>query len=169
MPRADLVADCGSCAALCCVAPSFQASEDFALDKAAGVPCPHLIHGFRCAIHDHLPARGFPGCAIYTCYGAGQRATAACATAPAATMHAAFLALRELHEALWLLTEAVRLVPVARPDLTAALSRRIAALDAAVAQPPAAWIAGRDDIGRPNIDALLRQVGDALGGRSGQT
>lgn len=168
MPRADLVADCASCAALCCVAPSFEVSEDFAIAKAAGEPCPHLTHGFRCTIHDHLAARGFSGCAIYTCYGAGQRATAVCAGQPVSTTHAAFLALRALHEMLWLLTEAARLVPASRPDLAAALSSRIDALDALAKRPPATWIEVRARALRQDTDALLRQVGDALGGRQGR-
>jgi hypothetical protein len=35
-------ADCGNCAALCCVAPGFAASADFAIGKGPGQPCPHL-------------------------------------------------------------------------------------------------------------------------------
>ncbi|HZC25622.1 MAG TPA: GAF domain-containing SpoIIE family protein phosphatase, partial [Actinopolymorphaceae bacterium] len=44
----DLRADCSRCAGLCCVAPSFSASADFAIDKAAGRACPHLRTDFRC-------------------------------------------------------------------------------------------------------------------------
>ncbi|MDR3081083.1 MAG: pentapeptide repeat-containing protein, partial [Streptomyces sp.] len=40
--RSDLRADCSSCFALCCVALPFAASADFAIDKAAGTPCPNL-------------------------------------------------------------------------------------------------------------------------------
>ncbi|HEY6597232.1 MAG TPA: pentapeptide repeat-containing protein, partial [Asanoa sp.] len=38
--RAELRADCTRCVGLCCVAPAFSASADFAIDKPAGRPCP---------------------------------------------------------------------------------------------------------------------------------
>ena len=57
----DLRADCGRCAALCCVAPAFTVSADFAVSKPAGRPCPHLLGDFRCGIHAGLRDRGFPG------------------------------------------------------------------------------------------------------------
>ena len=68
-----LHADCARCFALCCVAPAFAASADFAIDKPAGQPCPNLLADFRCGIHDHLRERGFPGCTVFDCFGAGQR------------------------------------------------------------------------------------------------
>ena len=42
-PKEAMRADCSRCSALCCVAPSFRASAEFAADKAAGVPCPHIV------------------------------------------------------------------------------------------------------------------------------
>ena len=74
-PRA-LRADCERCFGLCCVAPAFSASADFAIDKPAGHPCPHLRPDFRCGIHTDLRGRGFRGCAVYDCFGAGLLATA---------------------------------------------------------------------------------------------
>ena len=71
--RADLRADCGRCAGLCCVAPAFVASADFAIDKPAGRPCPKLSSDFSCSIHDSLREHGFPGCAVFDCFGAGQQ------------------------------------------------------------------------------------------------
>ena len=71
--RARLRADCGRCFGLCCVAPAFSASADFAIDKGAGQACPHLRRDFRCSIHDRLRPEGFPGCAVYDCFGAGQQ------------------------------------------------------------------------------------------------
>ena len=66
--------DCSQCAALCCLALAFDAGPDFAFDKDAGVPCPHLrLH--RCRIHDRLRMEGFAGCTRYSCGGAGQRVT----------------------------------------------------------------------------------------------
>jgi hypothetical protein len=167
MRRADLVADCDRCVALCCVAPSLHVSDDFAVEKPAGVPCPFLAAACRCSIHDVLAERGFPGCAIYDCYGAGPRATRACADADPAMQHAVFLALRDVHEWLWLLTEAARLVPGDRLDLAEDLAAEIALLDAAVADPVARVLEGHQRARRPAVEALLRRVGEAVGGRAG--
>ena len=72
----ELYPDCSRCEAICCVALAFDASAEFAVDKAAGEPCRHLTATNRCRIHSRLPEHGFSGCAKYDCYGAGQRATA---------------------------------------------------------------------------------------------
>ncbi|SFF45597.1 pentapeptide repeat-containing protein [Blastococcus tunisiensis] len=115
--RAQLRADCSRCAGLCCVAPSFAASADFAIDKPAGVPCPNLADDFRCGIHPQLRERGFPGCTVFDCFGAGQRITQetfggrSWREAPelAAVQFAVLPVVRHLHEALWHLTEAATL------------------------------------------------------------
>ena len=39
----------------------------------AGKPCPNLREDFRCRIHEQLAERGFPGCVVFDCFGAGQR------------------------------------------------------------------------------------------------
>ncbi len=70
---ADLRADCSQCFALCCVAPAFAKSADFAINKPAGQPCPNLKDDFRCGIHDRLRESGFPGCVVFDCSGAGQK------------------------------------------------------------------------------------------------
>ena len=69
----DLRADCARCFALCCVAPTFAVSVDFAINKKAGKPCPKLHSDFRCSIHTQLRQQGFRGCAVYDCFGAGQK------------------------------------------------------------------------------------------------
>jgi Pentapeptide repeats (8 copies) len=118
----ELRADCARCAGLCCVAPSFSASAEFAIDKPAGRPCPNLRTDFRCGIHSRLRTAGFAGCAAYDCFGAGQHVTEATLagedwrTGPetAERMFAAFGVMRQLHELLWHLTEALA-VPRAGP------------------------------------------------------
>lgn len=70
-------ADCARCAGLCCVVPAFARSSDFAIDKPAGTPCPNLEPDRRCRIHEQLRPRGFAGCAVYDCFGAGQLLTQA--------------------------------------------------------------------------------------------
>ena len=120
--RERLRADCGRCFGLCCVAPAFAASADFAIDKAAGQPCPHLRADFGCSIHDHLRPQGFPGCTVYDCFGAGQQVAQVTfggqdwrrTPGIAAQMFEAFAIMRQLHELLWYLGEALTLPP-ARP------------------------------------------------------
>jgi len=112
--HADLRADCENCAGLCCVALPLSASADFAIDKDAGTPCPHLGDGFRCDIHGELRQRGFPGCTAYDCFGAGQRVTQVTfrgrdwRSEPeiAGDMMEAFRRMRRVHEMLRLLEEA---------------------------------------------------------------
>jgi uncharacterized protein YjbI with pentapeptide repeats len=116
-PRADLRADCAQCFGLCCVAPAFVASADFAITKPAGRPCPNLGADFGCGIHDGLRGSGFGGCAVYDCFGAGQKVAQVTfggrdwrgAPEIAEQMFGAFAAVRQLHELLWHLTEALAL------------------------------------------------------------
>ncbi len=110
----SLQADCARCFALCCVAPAFAASADFAIDKPAGAPCPHLQGDLRCGIHGRLRTAGFTGCDVYDCFGAGQHLSQVtfggrdwrAAPATAAPMFAALPVMRQLHELLWCLAEA---------------------------------------------------------------
>jgi len=129
--RARLRADCESCFGLCCVAPAFSASADFAIDKGAGQACPHLRRDFRCAIHDRLRQEGFPGCGVYDCFGAGQQVAQVTfggrdwrrEPGIAGQMFQVFTVMRQLHELLWYLSEALTLKrarPVHR-DLSRAL------------------------------------------------
>ena len=129
----ELHADCSRCAALCCVAPAFSASADFALDKPAGMPCPNLQADFRCGIHARLRPAGFAGCVAYDCFGAGQRVTQEVfgggdwrhdpALAP--RMFAVFGVVRQLHELLWYLAEALTLTAAGRlhPELRTRLAQ----------------------------------------------
>ena len=104
------------------MAPAFSASADFAIDKQAGHPCPNLQPDFGCAIHHELRQTGFPGCAVYDCLGAGQKVAQITfggrdwRSTPqiAPRMFEVFAVMRQLHELLWLLTEALTLQP-ARP------------------------------------------------------
>lgn len=126
-----LQADCGRCFGLCCVAPGFSASADFAIDKPAGQPCPNLLPDFRCGIHQRLRQQGFRGCAAYDCFGAGQWVSQVTfggvdwrqAPDTARPMFEAFAVSRQLHELLWYLSQALA-ARAARPlhgDLRRAL------------------------------------------------
>lgn len=80
--------DCGNCFGLCCVAPAFAASADFAIDKKAGQPCPNLQADNHCGIHGQLRDRGFTGCTVFDCFRCGTtRLTAALDLGPAQPMH----------------------------------------------------------------------------------
>ncbi|MEU0568962.1 pentapeptide repeat-containing protein [Nonomuraea sp. NPDC005983] len=113
----SLRADCASCFGLCCVALPFSASADFAIDKDAGRPCPNLQADFRCGIHQDLRQRGFPGCVVYDCFGAGQKVSQVTFAGQdwrrfpeaADQMFKVFPVVRQLHELLWYLTEALAL------------------------------------------------------------
>jgi uncharacterized protein YjbI with pentapeptide repeats len=121
-PTLSLKADCESCFGLCCVAPAFSASADFAIDKDAGQPCPNLQADYRCGIHANLRGRGFGGCATFDCFGAGQQVSQVTFGGrswredrrTAQQMFGVFAVLRQLHELLWYLTEALTL-PAAKP------------------------------------------------------
>jgi uncharacterized protein YjbI with pentapeptide repeats len=110
--RTDLRADCSQCVGLCCIALTFTRSADFALDKPAGEPCPNLSDDFRCTIHKDLRTKGFQGCTVYDCFGAGQEITRRGQSA--AEMFAALPILRQLHELLWFLTEVLEYDEAAR-------------------------------------------------------
>lgn len=71
--RESLKADCSNCFGLCCVALNIIASSDFAINKPDGTPCPNLQKDFRCQIHKNLNEKGFKGCTVFDCLGAGQK------------------------------------------------------------------------------------------------
>ncbi|MEO5834417.1 MAG: pentapeptide repeat-containing protein [Nakamurella sp.] len=164
--RAALRADCGSCVGLCCVAPTFRRSADFAVDKPAGRPCPNLLVDSRCGIHTELRTRGFPGCVVFDCFGAGQQVTqvtfagADWRTDPgtARAMFGAFGVMRELHESLWYLAEAQTLVGPG--PLRDEADRLIGQTHRLTGSDP-------DTLAGVDLAGLARRVGDLLGRVSG--
>lgn len=165
--RGHLAADCASCVGLCCVVPAFAPSADFALDKPAGVACPHLGDHFGCTIHSELPQRGFGGCTVYDCFGAGQRVAASYdgqdwrdpSVRPA--MFADFEVVERLHELLWYLAEAIQRCP------DAALREEVTGLQRQVEQ--AADAPGDVEVLRLQLraDPLLGEVSAAVRGTGG--
>lgn len=152
-----LEADCSRCAALCCVAPAFAKSSDFAIDKAPGKPCPHLGSDFRCTIHEILDAKGFHGCVVFDCFGAGQRITQETFGGRTWREEPAMLALlpivRQLHELMWLLDEALQL------DEASELHSRLRA-----GRDETDELAGRSaaELGRLDLDAYRRRLNPLL-------
>ena len=131
--RQELRADCGSCFGLCCVALTFAKSSDFPVNKPAGTPCTNLQQDSRCGIHQNLRQRGYSGCTVYDCFGAGQKVSQGTFGGTdwrqhrdtARQMFDVFPVMRQLHELLWYLTEALTLPEASpiRPDIERALEK----------------------------------------------
>lgn len=115
----NLRVDCQKCFGLCCIALYFSASEGFPTDKEAGKPCINLQPDFSCRVHRDLRQKGLKGCTAYDCFGAGQKVAQhtyrGCdwRQAPETTkqMFEVFLIMRQLHEMMWYLSEALKLEP----------------------------------------------------------
>jgi uncharacterized protein YjbI with pentapeptide repeats len=164
--------DCAACFGLCCVAPSFAVSPDFAIDKAAGEPCPNLQPDHRCTIHAELGPQGFNGCVAYDCLGAGQKVAQVTfggrswreAPDTAEQMFQTFRVVRQLQQLLFSVVGALALPQSGplRPDLAAVRDE----IDA-VTLGSADGILAADLLGhRRRVDGLLLRVAGELA-RSG--
>jgi len=152
----SLKADCEHCFALCCNAFGFSRSSDFPIDKPAGVPCPNLEPSHSCRIHRSLRTRGFRGCTVFDCFGAGQAVSLRLfdGTEPdrpedRRKMFDAFTIMRQLHEMLWHLEEAQ--ARTFDPD-TARAAQDLAALVATTSREHL------DDLRSTDIDSLHSRV-----------
>ncbi|WP_234347373.1 pentapeptide repeat-containing protein [Streptomyces specialis] len=165
---AELRADCANCFALCCVALPFAASAGFAVDKAAGEPCGNLRDDFRCGIHAELRGRGFAGCTVFDCFGAGQKVSRVTFggrdwrrhPGTARRMFDVFPVMRGLHELLWYLTEALGL-PAARP-LRADLRRALRDTDRLTRGTPEDLAAVDVTAVRDGVNALLLRASELV-------
>ncbi|MFG2691945.1 pentapeptide repeat-containing protein [Kitasatospora sp. NPDC048407] len=164
--RLDLLADCSSCFGLCCVALPFAKSADFAANKNAGTPCRNLDADYRCGIHVKLRDRGYQGCTVFDCLGAGQKISQHTFEGrswredqdTARQMFDAFPVMRQLHELLWYLTEALEL-PKARP-VHAELRRASDAIDELTRRDAAALIAADVPAIRAETSELLLRASE---------
>lgn len=160
----QLHADCARCTGLCCVAPAFARSADFALDKPARRPCPHLRGDFRCGIHAQLPERGFRGCAVYDCFGAGQRLTQE--TFPGTDWRRTpeildvFETVRALHELLWYVAATLDLPAAAavHEELRAAFAET----DELAGADPAELARVDVDAHRDRVNPLLQRASELV-------
>lgn len=129
----DLKADCANCFGLCCVALPYAKSADFAFDKEGGTSCSNLQADYRCGIHSDLRKKGFKGCTVYECFGAGQKVSQITYKGKnwrdnkgqAKEMFDVFPIMQQLHEMLLFLHEA-RSLEVAKPlinDLQVAIEK----------------------------------------------
>jgi hypothetical protein len=161
--RTLLRADCSRCVGLCCVVPAFAKSADFAIGKPSRTPCPNLADDFGCSIHTELRDRGFPGCTVYDCFGAGQHVVQVLfggrpTTSPQErrAMGDAFEVVERLNELLWYLADAR-----SRPGI-GSLSAEVEGLTEAVER------VRRDPVGadvtalQSRADPLLGEVSTAV-------
>ncbi|MFI2206147.1 pentapeptide repeat-containing protein [Streptomyces sp. NPDC020192] len=163
----DLRGDCAQCFGLCCVALPFARSADFARDKPAGTPCPNLQGDHRCGIHADLRKKGFTGCTVYDCFGAGQKVSQVTfggqdwrtgSKEHTRRMFDAFPVVRQLHELLWYLTEALGL-PAARP-VHADLRRALAETERLTRQTPEELAALDVAAHRQQVNVLLLRTSE---------
>ncbi|MEU0254929.1 pentapeptide repeat-containing protein [Streptomyces sp. NPDC006184] len=165
----ELRGDCAHCFGLCCVALPFARSADFALDKPAGRPCPNLGGDHRCGVHAELRPRGFTGCTVYDCFGAGQKVSQVTfggqdwrsgSPEHAHQMFDAFPVVRQLHELLWYLTEALGLP--AAGAVHPALRRALEKTDRLTRQTPEELAALDVAAHRQEINALLLRTSELV-------
>jgi len=115
--KARLSVDCSSCFGLCCVALYFSTLDGFPTDKKVGVPCPNLQIDNKCRVHSELSELGYKGCLAFDCFGAGQKISQLTYKGldwrvdleTANEMFDVFLVMRQLHELLWYLSDALSL------------------------------------------------------------
>ena len=128
----DLRADCARCFALCCVAPAFAPRRTSPSTSRPASRARTWRADFRCGIHPTCARAGFPGCTVYDCFGAGQQIAQVTFggqdwrgdPGSARPMFAAFAVMRQLHELLWYLTEALARRRPARCTRSCAARRR---------------------------------------------
>jgi hypothetical protein len=165
---ASLSADCGSCVGLCCVALAFSRSADFAFDKDAGEPCTNLDESHGCRVHPQLRERGLKGCTVFDCFGAGQRVTQRTFSGRSwrespelgRQMFTVFGVVRQLHEVLWYLRQAVQL-PQAQP-LRAELQAAYDEIERVTGRPAEEILAVDVAPYREAANALLARVSERV-------
>lgn len=110
--------DCEKCFGLCCVALYFSKTDGFPNDKKAGTPCVNLQSSFTCSEHKNLRKKGLKGCTGYDCFGAGQKVAQLTFEGKdwkefkdlQNQMFEVFVIMRQLHEMLWYLGDALTFV-----------------------------------------------------------
>lgn len=172
-----LQADCEKCFGLCCVALYFSASEGFPVDKEAGQPCLNLQSDFRCNVHKNLWKMGLRGCTAFDCFGSGQKVAQLTFRGQnwrqvpgfAKQMFEVFLIVRQLHELLWYLIEALTLQP-ARP-IHGVLSSTLEETESLTHLGPDALMKLDVPLHRAKVNTLLLQTSELVRAeaRSGQS
>lgn len=155
----ELRADCSNCFGLCCVLLPFRREGGFGIDKDSGEACLHLDASDGCGIHSRLHESGWPGCAAFDCFGAGQQVSRVTYGGTSwrdhddlGEMAAVLSVMRQLHEMLAHLSEVARRTPNAAPPAELA---EIAALTRA--DPATLLTTDLDEI-RASVSTVLREA-----------
>jgi len=161
----ELVADCSRCFGLCCVLLPFHRDGGFGITKQGGEPCHHLSSDDRCGIHDTLREDGWPGCAAFDCFGAGQHVSQVTYGGVSWRSHedlgemaAVLSVVRQLHEMLAHLLEVQRRSPA---DDAVAMCEELLALTHA--DPVTLLSADLDEV-RSRVSPALKQAAVRLHG-----
>ncbi len=168
-----LRADCARCQGLCCVAPAFVASSEFAFTKPARTPCRHLTADDRCAVHAELGSRGMGGCVAFDCLGAGQQVVAGAAGRhwrddPDGALFDALEVLTGLHELLWYLDDAVGRAPALAAELDARRAEVLTLVELGISELGNRESGHRElAVERARTGSLLRRVCDVVRGSGG--
>ncbi|MEU3570884.1 pentapeptide repeat-containing protein [Kitasatospora sp. NPDC036755] len=163
-----LQSDCADCFGLCCVALPFSAGGDFAMNKLPGSPCHNLQADFRCGIHVRLRESGFQGCTVYDCFGAGQRVSQVTFGGrswreepdSAKAMFDVFPVVRQLHELLRYLTEALTFAPAL--PVHEELRQALAETDRLAGGTPEEILAVDVPAHRQRVSELLLRAGELV-------
>ncbi|HEX5532684.1 MAG TPA: pentapeptide repeat-containing protein [Actinomycetales bacterium] len=164
--RTDLKADCSQCFGLCCVALPFQRSADFPIDKAAGEACRNLNSDYRCGIHNRLREKGFAGCTVFDCFGAGQKVSQVTFAGmswrddarSSQRMFDVFGVMRQLHEMLWYLDEVLSM-PAAKP-LHHTAREQMESIERLTRRPAAELVEADPGALRADVGSLLERVSE---------
>lgn len=166
----ELEGDCQNCFGLCCVIPAFTKSSDFAITKNAKTPCPNLTTEFGCSIHQQLRSNGFRGCTVYDCFGAGQKLSQQTFHSQswrsdperAQQMFDAFPVMRDLHELLWYLTQALTITKPSSYQGTSMLRTALKDVETLTGRPPDGLLAINKIALWERVNGLLLTVSESV-------
>ncbi|MDV3427903.1 MAG: pentapeptide repeat-containing protein [Bacillota bacterium] len=168
----ELRNDCSKCFGFCCTALYFSASDGFPADKAAGKPCINLQQDFKCAVHKELREKGLKGCTAYDCFGAGQKVAQVTYGGRSwrqdeksrEQMFDVFLVMRQLHEMLWYLKEALRIG--GNSNIQSKLSRLISETEDITLLSCDSLIALDLEVHRTEVNSLLEKISEIVRSRT---
>ncbi|MEU2892370.1 pentapeptide repeat-containing protein [Streptomyces albidoflavus] len=146
----------------------FSRSADFPVDKPGGSPCGNLRADFGCRIHAELRPRGWTGCTVFDCHGAGQQVSQVTFAGEdwrgspdvARRMFAVFAVMRPVHELLAYVADALDR-PETRPVHTELRRARTGLSELAEADADTVLAA---DVGalRAAVNPALLRAGDLV-------
>jgi len=160
----ELKIRCEDCSGLCCVALYCMKSDGFPANKAAGVPCKHLMPDFRCNMHSRLAEKNMKGCLSYDCFGAGQKVTQLCYPdknwqshpEKADEIFQVFIKVYRLHQMAWYLLESLSLT--LDEKLIAEIHQLIELNQRMTWEPPEKILTSDMDGYKARVNDVLKQV-----------